>query len=267
MMRSMVVLLILSMLLIFSCKNKETKVAYLQQEAIQLVQPRIMASNRLIDSFVTIIADRNSNGTAIFYSDDGSEPTESSIKLLGEITIKDAKELKFKAFHKNFKASETASIKLFKKGHSASRIKWFADASEQYKGVGATTLINGIKASLEYSNRQWVGFDTIAKANVTFDKKTIIKSITIGYLNDPGSWIFPPSEIEIIVNNNTKNTLTFQLEPATTMTDRALLNFNVPLNQEVSILTISVKNVQEIPDWHEGKGSKAWLFMDEWIFN
>ncbi len=254
-------------ILSFSCKSEDAKVNYLQIEDVQLVQPRIIASNTVIDSFVTVKTDRNIEGVSIYYSEDGSEPSITSTKFTGEIVIDKPNELKFKAFHNNFKASETAILKLYKNGHTASSIEWFTSANDKYNGSGINTVINGKKATLEYSNPQWTGFDTIAKAFVKFDKKTKINSIDIGYLNDPGSWIFPPSAIEVIVNENKNELITFQLEPIEVTTTRAMLNFKVPINREVSTLIISVKNVQQIPDWHDGKGSNAWLFMDEWIFN
>ena len=46
-----------------------------------------------------------------------------------------------------------------------------------------------------------------------------------------------------------------------------MMSFNIPIDREVSTLDITVKNLEQIPDWHDGKGNKAWLFMDEWIFN
>ncbi|WP_175418926.1 chitobiase/beta-hexosaminidase C-terminal domain-containing protein [Aureibaculum algae] len=258
------VVVFLSML-IFSCKNKETIELFLQNENVQLVQPRIIASNTVIDSFVTIKTDRNIDGAEVFYSVDGSDPTKKSLKFNKELRISEPCELKFKAFHNTYKASEVAVVKLYKKGYSASAIEWHTNSNKKYKGVGNITLINGQKATLEYSNSQWVGFDTIAKATVDFDKNIELKSIDIGYLNDPASWIFPPSEIEVIVNNKEK--LSFQLEPLAEVTDRAMMDFSIPINQMVNTISISVKNVQQIPFWHDGNGNKAWLFMDEWIFN
>jgi len=265
--RVLVLLLLLLCLAVVGCKKEEVKVDYLQKEDVQLVQPRIIASTTVIDSFVTIKADRLTEGTLLFYTDDSTEPTEQSIKFSGEIKIKEPKELKFKAFHNKFKASETASVKLYKKGHTASDIKWFTNPNQRYEGSGATTLIDDKKGSMDFNSPLWVGFDTIAKANVKFDKKITIKSIDIGYLNDPGSWIFPPSEIEVIINNKASEKLTFQLEPITTMIDRTMMSFRIPINHDVKTLSIAVKNVEQIPDWHDGKGNKAWLFMDEWIFN
>jgi len=253
--------------IIYSCKNEEPKVNYLQKEQVQLVQPRILASTTLIDSFVIIKADRIIEGTELFYSNDGSEPTKNSTQFTGEIIVKEPKEFKFRAFHNKFKPSEMTTLKLYKKGHSASEIQWFTQANEKYTGSGASTLINDKKGSLQFNSPQWMGFDTIANASVKFDKKTTIKTIDIGYLNDPGSWIFPPSEIEIIVNNNATNKLIFKLEPIGGMMDKTMTSFSVPINTEVSTISISVKNLQQIPDWHDGKGNKAWLFMDEWIFN
>ena len=112
-----------------------------------------------------------------------------------------------------------------------------------------------------------MGFDTTAIATVKFKTKTPIKSIDIGYLSDPSSWIFPPSEIQVMVNDNKNELLTFKLKPLAAIADKAIMNFSVPIDQEVRTLRITVKNVHKIPNWHDGKGNKAWLFMDEWIFN
>ena len=47
----------------------------------------------------------------------------------------------------------------------------------------------------------------------------------------------------------------------------AMKNINIKINKEVNSLRIEMTNLERIPDWHEGVGNKAWLFMDEWIFN
>lgn len=44
-------------------------------------------------------------------------------------------------------------------------------------------------------------------------------------------------------------------------------NINLEINKEVTSLRLEITNLQSIPEWHEGSGNKAWLFMDEWIFN
>jgi len=41
----------------------------------------------------------------------------------------------------------------------------------------------------------------------------------------------------------------------------------IPINKKIKTITIAVKNTEKLPEWHPGKGLKAWLFMDEWIFN
>ena len=47
----------------------------------------------------------------------------------------------------------------------------------------------------------------------------------------------------------------------------SLEDVTISINKEVNSITVAVNNTQQLPEWHPGKGLKAWLFMDEWIFN
>ena len=127
------------------------------------------------------------------------------------------------------------------------------------------TLFNNKKASVKFRDSQWVGFDSIAKASVSFPKKTYIESLTIGYLVDSKSWIFPPEQVTLYLND--KDIINVNIPALATKEIVQLDDVKIPIKKELKTLTIQVTNVQKLPEWHPGKGAKAWLFMDEWIFN
>jgi len=259
---------ILSMLICLSCKRESANV-YLQKEEVSLVQPRIEVSSTIIDSFVTLVVKSAVENSEIYYTINDEDPTLSSLKYEEPIKIFEPGTFNFKSFHSNWKASETASITFFKKGIQPSEIIWDTSPNQKYKGNGSLTVINNKKASINFSDPEWIGFDTIAIANAVFKEETFIKSIDFGYLSDPQSWIFPPSEIQIYLNDskNGSDKITVQVDTLDGMVPKSVKNLSIEINKSVESLRIEVVNLQHIPQWHDGAGNKAWLFMDEWIFN
>ncbi len=252
-----------SIFILLSCKQ-QPRIEFLQQNSVSLAQPRVIANKTFIDSFVTIQAYLKVKDVAIHYTSNGEVPSLNSEKYTQPIKVSNPGIYKFRAFHNNWKPSEVTEIELFKKGISAEAILWHTKASEKYIGQGSQTLINQTKATLNFTDNQWVGFDSVAVATVMFKEKTFIKLVTISYLNDVSSWIFPPESIEVVVNNDKKIK---SLIPLKEGVDKKNETLNVPIETEVFSLKIQVNNLQSIPEWHEGKGQKAWLFMDEFIFN
>lgn len=260
---------LLPFILLFACKQNEIK-PLLQGQEVQLVKPRIKASNQLIDSTITISAELRIADIKILFTSNGEEPSENSKLYKQPLLISEPGIFKFKAFHTSLKESETETIEIIKKGHTVTSILWTTQSSKKYSGMGERTLINNTKATVSYTNSEWVGFDTIAKATVFFKEKTFIKSVDIGYLNNPGSWIFPPQQITTYISTDG---ITFikkkvlNIDPLDKTTDQKIEKIKLLIDEEIQAIKIEVKNVQEIPSWHDGSGKSAWLFMDEWIFN
>ena len=195
-MRGFRVLLCFLTSLLLSVQQKKKKV-FLQQEDIHISQPRVNVTNTIIDSFVTITASLRLHHTEIHYTSNGKEPNLSSPKYEFPIQVSKPRLYKFKAFHPDWKPSETSEITFYKKGYSIETIIWHSKENKQYKGQGITTLVNHKKALLDFNDLQWVGFDSIADATICFKESTFIKSLTIGCLNDPASWIFLPKSIVV----------------------------------------------------------------------
>jgi|GEM_PF-5349000 len=257
-------------LLLLGCGKdpKEPPSHFLQQQEVALVPPRLAATATIIDSTVTLTANLRMPGVQIHYTTNGTSPTQHSPRYQTPLVIREAGEYTFKAFHEAWKPSEEVKMHFYAKGLVPAKLVYATQPSPQYPGVSVRALINHQKASLNFSDKQWVGFDTTAIAQVHFTPATRIGHMQLGYLSDPGSWIFPPQGVEISMTLRTGKIKKFKLDipPLTRATAAKQATLKIPIAQEVSSMQVKVTNVKKIPSWHEGKGAKGWLFMDEWIF-
>ncbi len=251
-------------LLVIGCSQKEQK-TFVQTNQIQLTQPRVTATNTIIDSSVVVTADLGMKDVQVFYTNDGTEPTKKSSLYTKPLTIQKEGKYLFKAFHPDWKPSESIALELYKKGIVPKKIDWKTNASDNYPDEDLLSLINQKKGSLNFRDLEWTGFDSIAKATVYFKEKTYVESITIGYLVDTKSWIFPPQEVTIY--SNEKDSISAKAIPYITSDTKAIESSRFPIAQQLTSITIIIKNLETLPDWHPGKGNKAWLFLDEFIFN
>ena len=96
-------------------------------------------------------------------------------------------------------------------------------------------------------------------------------AVTVSTLQRKDSYIFPPQRLEIWGGDSPeKLTLLKTLRPAMPGKDtRPAYN---PLEcrfpgKEVSCLKVVAVPVAKLPSWHEGKGQKAWVFVDEVLIN
>ena len=213
---------------------------------------------------MTISAELRMKGVRIFYTNDGSEPTRESLVYEQPFPVKESGVYKFKAYHFDWKPSAVSSVKLYEKGSIPDKLDWKTNASTSYPDEDLMSLVNHKKGTRNFRDIEWVGFDTIAKTNVSFEKKTYINSLTIGYLIDTKSWIFPPKEVIIYLNK--KDTLRITTKGLSKGDLVKIDDVRIPIQKEVTSMTILINN-SKLPEWHPGKGNNAWLFMDEWIFN
>ncbi len=249
------------------CSCNENKKVLLQANMVNLAQPKIIASNAIIDSFVTVKANLKLDGVAIHYTTNGEEPKISSKRYTEPIKIEEACVYKFKAFHEDWKPSNTSVLALYNKGLAVDTIIMHTTASKQYSGLGNHTLINHNKGTLNFRDVQWVGYDTIGKSTLVLKDRTYVKSLTVGYLTDVASWIFPPSHVAVVIDGDETSKQIVTIEVPETFSEKKIDDIVIPINRKSKSLTIAVSNLQEIPKWHDGAGAKAWLFMDEWILN
>jgi len=234
----------------------------LQTDQIQLSQPTLS-----VDSLIFIESSQVTLGfglepSEIYYSLDDAP----ALLYKHPIVIKESLHLKAQTRKQAYKDSdwiELTTVKVNNKTKGA-ELNLTPEPSHKYAGNGPASLIDLRKGNLDYTkNKDWLGFQTkeiIVK--LTFKKQTELERITLSFLVDHNSWIFAPSRIEIwnLGKMLTETTMETQLQPENST---AKMIHSAVAMKEYKQLEIRIYPLRTIPQWHVGRGTTPWLFMDE----
>lgn len=142
--------------------------------------------------------------------------------------------------------------------------------SKRYSGNQEFTLFDNQRGSLDFKNKKWLGFDgEDLEVVIHFGEERTISKVGFGYLKNFGSWIFPPSAVEVFVSNHPdyQSVLSENIEINVENKTAESLTFEKEIKPvKCQYLKIKISNFGEIPEWHDGKGTKPWLFVDEVFF-
>lgn len=123
-----------------------------------------------------------------------------------------------------------------------------------------TKLVDGFKGIHQWSNNDWLGFNT---GNVEFivnlDDKIRCKKVTVGMLSDVSSWIHLPKEIEVYASNDGVEWKKIADE---SIVDEKI---TLPLKKAKKLKFILIP-MNVIPSNFGGAGYKPFTFLDELIF-
>lgn len=251
--------------------NKITQTpAYADGSHFQLADPSLTASSIFFEKENKIELSLSYDDVVLRYTLDGSEPTENSTIYSQPILVNNSGEFKGKAFHPTCQPSNSVSVKYFKidKKAPVKNIELIHPPSDKYPGIGAAGLVDLKKGGNNFRENKWMGFNgNDVETIIEFTEATSFEKISASILSDPGSWIFPPAGIEIFISKNGNNFYKIakkEFDKPTENTPTGQLFFDINFKKETSrFLKIVVKSQLAIPDWHPGKGTPAWLFIDE----
>ncbi len=139
-----------------------------------------------------------------------------------------------------------------------------SQAKAPYNAKGLQALSNFQKGKINFrANEEWLGYqDDTIELHLLFDEATYCKQITLSTLRDHNSWIFNPVKIEILQNDD----VIFMQKAAIPQASQsaALQFFDLPVATSLKEATLKIY-MEKIPDWHGGKGTLPWFFIDEII--
>jgi hexosaminidase len=216
---------------------------------------------------VKLMLTNEMNYPSIRYTLDGSEPRTKSHLYKNPIAISKATTVKAGAFSKGLLLGKVSAQKVFV--HKASfRPVDLKYPYERYTGGGGYGLVNGLRGSLNFGDGNWQGFhQSDLDGVVDLGKPTPIKRIAAGFLDRTSSWIFYPELVEFSVSLDGKqftNVAHFEIPVPSGHRETSVREFTQELKDvKARYVRVYGKNVGICPDWHAGKGDKAWLFVDE----
>lgn len=228
--------------------------------------PLIVASSQVFKDKVEVsIVPININGVNNVYTTDGTEPVHSSTRYAAPFTIDKNSVVKTKAFSLN-DSSGTTTARFFRLKYNYD-IQIRSKANAQYAADGAQTLIDGMTSDVDWRKGNWLGYQAQNfECIVDMKEKRSIGYLGIDCLQDTRSWIIFPIQVNFYSSDDNINfTLIGSVDNAVKADDYKVQSqsFGLQKNLTARYIKIEAKNFGRLPEWHEGKGGDAYIFVDE----
>jgi Chitobiase/beta-hexosaminidase C-terminal domain len=210
-------------------------------------------------------------GATVHYTVDGTIPTEKSPVCRGTVRVKQSAVITLVAVHSDFRTSNPVSTRVIKIPSTYTPVGAGLQTrqSEKYRALSSISLVDGEKGNPADLHRHWLGFEgDSCVADLYYREEVAPDTLLVSALSNTAAWIFPPRRIEIWAWSEEKQIF---VEVAGT----SFPELAAPAPSENQILFLKNNTFKSkrwravvlpygpIPDWHPGKGAKAWLFVDE----
>lgn len=202
----------------------------------------------------------------IHYTLDGSEPTVDSPIYNAPIEIDQNCEIKAVVVRKSGNSRVfSESVKFSKSSMKPITLKYEPD--EAYKFNGALALVDALKGGANYKTGRWLGFtgkDVIA----TIDLKELTEISRVAISTDvvKGDWIMDARGLKVKVSEDGKNfkeVASKDIDALKKNTPDGVYNHSVEFDAlKTRFVEITILN-KDLPSWHSGAGSPAYIFVDE----
>ena len=238
-----------------------------------LPMPTISKDLDNFDAPMTITLASERKDVEIRYTLDGSEPTENSTLYKKPFIIDNTTVVKAKAFGKDYSPSFTCK-KVFNYNYVSS-IEYTNQPNTPYNKGLETALFDGVYGSTSNLSDDWLGFSgSNFEAVLTLVKPIDIQSVEATFMHAPELWAFAPKAFSVYVSSDGKTyspeiKADVKFVPADkenaynqVISFRSLVNIN-----QVKYIKVVATSIGKIPSWHEAKGLRPWLFIDEITIN
>jgi alpha-L-fucosidase len=224
-------------------------------------------SGAFLDS-IKVALSSDSDSYPIFYTTDGTNPDEKSLKFNGPLSLKQSTLIKAIAIDGRGVKSFSRTGNFVKAQFS---IRFSNPPSPKYLPKNQIILLDGRTSDPDFANGDWLGWegkDMIADIDLGEMKE--FKGISADFLNSPGSWIFLPSEVEFEFSSNGRS---FETAGRVINDKRwdtfagARKEFDLTKSFKARYLRVKAVSLKTCPAGHAGAGNPCWMFADEIKFN
>ena len=151
------------------------------------------------------------------------------------------------------------------------KITLVTEPNKNYPGNGAFTLVDGVQNEKGLGrSSEFLGFlGKDLDATIDLKTTTAISKISLHVLDQNGSWIYLPSQVEITflpdkeLTPDLTNTSPREIKFIDQLKDKGTRKIIFDTKQQCRYIRVVAKNFGIIPTGHPGAGNPAWLFVDE----
>lgn len=221
----------------------------------------IKSTSKIFKDSALITISTDQKNTNIFYRLN----TEKKFKKYNDkIVIKQTTKVTTYAISDNGKKSLITEETFYKAKYDIVSNSTF---DERYSADGLYALVDGVYGTKKFDDGRWQGYHG-NDIDIVIDLGEIknLKSVSVNFLRNIPAYIFLPQEIILSISNDGKNfeTVYSFKEELKNENETIIKNYKAEFeNIKCKYIKLYAKNIGTCPDWHIGKGDKAWLFIDE----
>lgn len=190
----------------------------------------------------------------------------------------------FEKFRKPFSIGKTTTVEFFRSDFydrksdtvSATFFKKPSDFSAsvknpykpKYSAGGPDGLLDGILGSENWRKGDWQGYQGVDfEAVIDLKKEMTVSEISARFLQDSRSWILMPVWVDFQVSKDGKHfaslgTVVTKADPKDEKTQVREIN-SAKTRSKARFVKVIARNFGTLPEWHQGSGGEAFIFIDE----
>lgn len=237
-------------------------------ESNMLSMPQIAKNLKRFDSPMTITLSSVDNAE-IRYTLDRTEPTQKSMLYKKPFVIEKSTTVKARAFKKGVTPSLVAE-EVFTYNFIES-VAFENRPNTPYNKNMETILFDGEFGNTVDLEKGWLGFsgsDFVAVVKLV--RPIDLKSVMLAFAHDPENWAFAPKTIEVYCSSDSVNfsgpyqsEYLFNAENEKENVSQ-LVHSVVPMHKQgIRYIKIVARSIGRIPAWHQAKGLRPWIMIDE----
>lgn len=261
-----------------SASNKKVKIIIgdnLDAEIIKLTSPIIEQDSSIIVTSLDVVVKHFLKGTVVRYTTDGTDPDSLSSPIYSKkLRFTKNTILKTKAFKPGWISSDMVQKTFYKSDIHPDTIYFVTNPDKKYPGTGAKTLTDYELGEQNFSNGKWLAYrDTTMKFVIGFKQARPLQEAHFNAFVDNGAYIFPILSIMIEGSNDGKqfkklNEAKFpSLKETEVVRENKSFSCSIPAGAAYKYYRFTLLNLKKLPSWHPGKGTPAWIFVDELFLN
>lgn len=207
----------------------------------------------------------------IYYTLDGKQPTQNSLKYESPFELDKTTEIKAivykngsargKMIHKSYQIHKA----------TAKNVEYIQPYSKSYPGSGESNLVNSLRGSRNHSDGKWQAFrGNDLELIIDLNKHESLNKIVVGCLHSTGSWIFLPKDISIFASDDKTNfqEIGYTKNSIPLTGESQIVDYEVKLDGTTArYVKVLVRSQGVAPNWHGANGQDVWLFVDEIILD
>ncbi|CAM3815820.1 GH92 family glycosyl hydrolase [Flavobacterium cucumis] len=251
-------------------ETKSTEILAFAADPTIVEVPVIQAESKAFkDNLKIELKSQNSNDEIYFMINDKDDHLAKKIFVKYTKPFEISQTSTIEAYVKtNEGQSNTISATFFKKPNNYS-INIKSIYNPQYHAGGPEGLLDGILGTENWRKGDWQGYQSQDfEAVVDLKEVKNINEISARFLQDQRSWILMPTKVEYYISEDNVNFTFFgsvnnTLDPK--LEENTILNFtsNETKGKKARYVKVIAKNFGKLPEWHQGFGGDAFIFVDE----